>query len=278
MRRTVTGPLALLLAFVAAAPAAVAADAEIPAALRADVARAEAVGALLHRNDQAAWHTSDALLAAQALASPPGEGRGWLTLDVGGKVVVRYFAEVDWMPMAFAQADFDPATGKATNARRLSPAQAPTAEERALLKARDAAAGAVQASLRCSANVNTVVLPRQGAGKDETHVYFMSAWAGGPFVFGGHQRVRVSGDGAKVLDVYEHTRGCVPIDVAEGVPEGATPVGAMVSHLTSPAPNEFHVFLARQHRTPVMVMTAQNEKLWKVEDGRIRAMALEEAQ
>jgi hypothetical protein len=38
------------------------------------------------------------------------------------------------------------------------------------------------------------------------------------------------------------------------------------------------VFLARQHRTPVMVMTAQNEKLWKVEDGRIRAMALEEAQ
>jgi hypothetical protein len=87
MRRTVPGLLALSIALFASP--AFAADAPIPAELRADVARAEAVGALIYRHDQAAWHTSDALLAARAFEDPPGAGRGWLTLEQGGNIVVH---------------------------------------------------------------------------------------------------------------------------------------------------------------------------------------------
>jgi hypothetical protein len=276
MRRTVLGPLALSIALLAA-PAFAADGVPVPAELRAEVARAESVGEMIYRHDQAAWHTSDALLAAGAFEHLPGEGRGWLTRDEGGKVVVRYFAEVDFETVAFAQADFDPATGKASNARRLLPAQAPTAAERALLKARGTAIEAARGALRCSSKINTVVLPGQGAAGDEVHVFVMSAWEGGPFVFGGHQRVRVSGDGAKVLEVYEHTKSCMDIE-PDSAPEGYEPMRmSMVTHLTSPTPDEFHVFLARQHDYTLMVATTQNERLWEVEGGHVRAVATDDA-
>jgi hypothetical protein len=274
MRRTLVATLLLLATAPAIALAQDAAPA--PADVRADVLRAETQGAQLYRHDQAAWHASDAIQASGV--QPPGDGRGWLTLARDGRIAVRFFAEVDWEPVAYAQAIFDPATGKVSDARALSPAQPATAEERVLLRARDAAMARARNGLRCSGAINTVVLPGQGTAGDEIDVYVMSAWEGGDFVFGGHQRVRVSGDGTQVRDVYEHTRGCIPIEPEGQAPEGFEPIPLVgVSHLTSPAPNEFHVFLGLQHDREIMVGTSGNGRLWSVEKGRIREVEAEEA-
>src|SRR5688572_13568878 len=230
MLRIAFATLALLSLFAATRAFSQDEAAAIPPGLRADVERAEARGAELYRHDQAAWHTTDAL--KDSVGPPPGPMRGWLTQAQDDRIAVRYFAKVGPDVVAFAEADLDLATNTAVRARRLEPVSPASAAELVQLRARDLAVK--QEGLRCSGAINTVVLP----GDDAIDVYVLSAWEGGSFVFGGHQRVRVSTDGERILHTYEHTRACVP---GGGTPNGFEPMPvAMVTHLTSPTPNEFH--------------------------------------
>lgn len=241
---------------------------EIPAEFREDVYFAEFFGGQMRRHDIAAWVTTDALRDIGAFEGVEGAGRGWLTRDADDRIEVRYFRERDFIVDAFAQADLDLATVKAVRARRLQPTQLPTADEQALLRA--SALAMARDGLRCSDQVNTIIFPFTRENRREIRVYVMSAWNGGDFVFGGHQQVTVSGDGEAVTGGYEHTRACLPIaPQGKSIPGGATHVATMVSHLTSPTPNEFHVFLSLQHRMPIYVSTAANKLLWKVDGVRI---------
>ena len=241
---------------------------EIPVEFREDVLFAQFFGGQMRRHDIAAWLTTDALRDAGAFEDIQGSGRGWLTHDRDDRIEVRYFRERDFQVDAFAQADLDLATVKAVRARRLEPGDPPTEDEHALLRARTLAME--RDGLRCSRQINTIIFPFTREDRREIRVYVMSAWEGGDFVFGGHQQVTVSGDGKAVMGGYEHTRACMPMTPpgkknADGFQEVAT----MVTHLTSPTPNEFHVFLSLQHRMPIYVTTVSNKLLWKVDGGRI---------
>lgn len=251
-------------AYAEACPAASVARREcapVPTEFHADVAQAVHYARRMRLHDQAAWHATDALMAAGALGNLPGPGRGWLTYEDRGRVVVRYFSEVDFATMAIAEADYDAKTGTVTRARRLDPALPATADDLVLLRARALAIS--QQPLRCSSSFNTIVL-REPEDQGRIRVYVLSAWDGDAFIFGGHSKVMVSADGRTVDSVSPHSRACIRIG-DEPMPEGFEPTGdTLVTHINSPTPNEFHVFLSRQHDTTVSVMTVANKHLWRV--------------
>jgi hypothetical protein len=244
---------------------------DIPAELAEDVANAEYFGRRMRLHDQAAWLTTDALDEAKLLADIPGQGRGWLTRDEGKRVVVRYFTEVDFETSAFAQAELDVATGKAVNPVRFARLQPATPDELVLLRARQLAID--KQPLKCSSSFNTIVL-REPRDAGQIRVYVMSAWDGGPYVFGGHSRVMVSADGRTVNSITPHTRSCLLIDESPPPEPGFEPTNhVMVTHMTSPTPDEFHVFLGLQHQLSVYVVTVDDGRLWMVENGSIRRIA-----
>ena len=111
--------LHLILLLALGAPPAIAAthDNTIPTAHRESVANAEALGRLIYLHDKAAWLSTDALLAASAFQSPPGQLRGWVTQPgEGDRISVGYLALVDGKVVAFARADTWPASGGTANA------------------------------------------------------------------------------------------------------------------------------------------------------------------
>jgi hypothetical protein len=77
-------------------------------------------------------------------------------------------------------------------------------------------------------------------------------------VFGRHYKLV----GQKVM---VSTKGCV----GSGIPSpSATAVGAFITHLISPAPTEFHVFLSLKHNTSIFVGTSAG--IWAVDKGKVR--------
>jgi len=238
---------------------------EIPAEFQEDVSLAQFFGREMRLHDIAAWLTTDALKDAGAFNEMPGPGQGWLTREYDDRVEVRYFSEHDFDLLAFAQADLDIASAKAVRPRRLQPPQPPTTEERARLLARNLAVS--REALRCSKSINTIVLRFDRGSRTEIRVYVISAWSGGQLVFGGHSLYTVSADGKAMLSEYSHTRGCLLFD-----PPAENQVGLVVTHLSTPTPDEFHVFLSLQHQLPIRVVTTTNGLIWEVKEGSIRLL------
>ena len=75
-------------------------------------------------------------------------------------------------------------------------------------------------------------------------------------IFGRHFKVVGS-------DVTTSTRTCF-----NAGPPPANAAAAWVTHLLSPAPTEFHVYLALKHNKPIYVGTSVG--LWVVEEGKVR--------
>jgi hypothetical protein len=248
---------------------------EIPDKYREDVSTAEFVGHLIRLHDVAAWQTTDALLEAGALKQIPGEGRGWLTLQDGDKVTVRYFAQVDDQTVAIASAQFDAASGKAAEPRRLSPPEPMSEREAPLMKAKLHALSS-QPNLCTNEHANSVVIESREGGHEEILVFVMSAWkdhAQAPM--GGYHMFRYTPDGQTQLSHFSQTRACPMADLKNlpGKAADAEFAGLAVTHLSSATPTMFHVFMSLQYRLPMFVMTTQNGLKWRVEDGRIHLLA-----
>ena len=75
-------------------------------------------------------------------------------------------------------------------------------------------------------------------------------------IFGRHFKVVGS-------DVTTSTRTCF-----NAGPPAANAAAAWVTHLLSPAPTEFHVYLALKHNKPIYVGTSVGD--WVVEEGKVR--------
>lgn len=243
---------------------------EIPPEHQADVSRAEVFGALLRRHDLAAWLTSDALVAAGAMRSIPGQGLGWLTQESDGRIDVRYFSRDDGRIVAFAESSLPlRAPLQARDTRALDPPQAASERERRLLAAITLAKS--QKTLHCAdAAPNTVAVEYAEPGQPaQILVFLMSPWNDEAAALGGHALLRISRDGGKVLDRFEQTRRCVNIPIKDVKASEAL----TVSHLTSPTPTYFHAFMSKQYAKPIVVLTVRNGLVWKVEDGRVRLLA-----
>jgi hypothetical protein len=90
-------------------------------------------------------------------------------------------------------------------------------------------------------------------------------------VWGRHYRVTLDEASGKVISVAPSTYSCAAISLSpKGLPAGATLVSPSITHLLSPAPSEFHVFLSLEFPKPLSVMSSYG--IWIVEKGKIRLL------
>lgn len=90
-------------------------------------------------------------------------------------------------------------------------------------------------------------------------------------VWGRHYRVALDEASGKVLNVAPSTHSCAGTSLSpKGLPPGATLVSPSITHLLSPVPSEFHVFLSLEFPKPLSVMSSYG--IWIVDKGKIRLL------
>lgn len=218
-----------------------------------EVRKIEAIGREIYRQDQLAWHASDALAQA-GLREKAGwivtliDGTNTLVVIDGGGASLRHVADVKMVVGGQPQVDIHPT-------RALSDV------ERSMYRARETALA--HANNICDGALNTAILPADGGAWD---VFVLAASSNAHLVpLGGHSRVRVSADGSTVIEIEPYSKSCMNMDdSAPGT------VMLMASHIVSNLPAPTHVFLSLTYPKPIMLATKSH--LWRVADGSIVAV------
>lgn len=224
------------------------------------------IGEWLYVFDRAAWVSTDALTAAVPKAQLSGIGGYVVEVPEAQTLRVTYYRGDGDSARAFFVADVR--DGKVLHQQLLTTPVALTPAQATLARAR--AVAAEQARTRgyrpcTAAPFNTVVLPGRSGGPSA--VYLLSAQTeAARYPIGGSYRVVVSGDG-QVLASRPYSVGCLMLSPPK-LPEGATPVGFMVSHVLDPVPTELHVFASYNLRAPLFV-TTPDKRVWRVEGSKI---------
>ena len=215
-------------------------------------------GLALWQYDQAAWHTTDALL--KAIDDPAKAGvRGWVVTPDGEGWRVTYYGVDGGRRFGIWSAVW---TGSAVQgARRLDAAEAVLDENQLrLIAAKEAAP--TDGLTRCGpAAFNTVVLPGDSADAPVS-VYFLTPQVRPDQVpMGGHTLLEIR-DGA-VVSRREFAKSCIEVG-PQAVEKGGKPAAMVISHLLDPVPTEIHVFSVYAARLPLYVVTAKTGSLWEV--------------
>lgn len=235
---------------------------ETPAAVSDDEAIALRLaaerGLRLYQYDQAAWHTTDAML--EDLRDPGAAGvQGWVVTEVDGGWNVTYVTATDDDGFeGVYSARYD---GENVDQRRVLRGADRTLSAEQLARAKAFRAIPLDDVRRCiDRNFNLVVMPA-GDATDALLVYLLTPQvAAGAYPIGGHYRFTVLA--GVTTSQRRFTNSCLTI----GVQEGESPAEALVvSHLLDPVPTEIHVFSVYASGLPVYVQTISNETLWAVE-------------
>lgn len=249
---------AAVIAMVALAPTAAA---EVTDAEKAANAEAMSTGKMIYRYDQAAWHSTDALLALIKPADYP-DLRGWVVEPQDDdKLLVTYFGQRDGPRYAIVRYVMQESTvvegGLIPKGEDAS--LSPLANR--LIDARDAATARLaeeKLEFCTEGNPNTVILLPEGDGP--VRVYIMSsAVTAGVFPLGGHYRFDIDPAG-KVVRWRPFLKTCMMIDTR---PDEKMQRKAffMVSHLLDPQPNEVHYFV--RYNLPIdMGIIMDDKDIW----------------
>lgn len=241
----------------------------IPEGFRAAVARAETIGRALYRDDMAAARGSDAVRAAR----PEQRMIGWLTQPRGGdRFDVSFIANAPPFCLARYVAHV---TATTVDVESIDPPRSLDADGIAMFRARglvlhSADALAAQAGIqRCPLPYNVSVLPASLAGQQGWLVYLLASTADTrKRVLAGHLRVRVSTDGAAIVDVTPLSKSCL-VDDVDDVPAGTQTAGLYVTHVLDPTPVETHVFTSLLYRIPLLVLIGGTHMFWRVDGDHI---------
>jgi len=226
------------------------------------IAAITATGRAIHRQDQFVWHASDAyVVATHHRPAPPGSSYAVTELD--GHVRVSFLAEEHGRLRVRGDVEM----GRSAPEVTLDPVREPDEGERVQVRARETALAA--APNVCEGPRNTVVLPVEGGALD----VFVLAASSNPAVVpvGGHARVRVSADGATVLELEPYSKTCISFDTREQDGAHGTRTAALMATLVlSNLPSPTHVYTSLTYPWPIML--ASDTHLWEVADGRIVAL------
>jgi len=119
----------------------------------------------------------------------------------------------------------------------------------------------------CSSQYNPVIMPYKGRDGAEggLFVYLIPASTeAGLIKAGGYQLFDYSVDGKVMKGEMPFNTNC--LDVEKTGNEGE---GLILSHSLTPYPQEHHVFMSLLHDTDVIVITQENNLVWKVSDGKV---------
>jgi len=90
-------------------------------------------------------------------------------------------------------------------------------------------------------------------------------------VWGRHYRVTLDKKTRTAVSIAPSTHSCMAVSLhPKNLPAGATLVSPAITHLLSPAPSEFHVYLSLTTGMPLSVATSYG--IWIVEKGKIRLL------
>ena len=216
-------------------------------------------GLLLRRYDQAAWHTTDALLEDIPDAAEAGI-KGWIVVegDRGLRVIYWRPTETGFEAVYTAVYSRSEVVERTINTAEIASL---SGEEIELIRALEAVDPSGLA--RCSSKpFNRVVMPTEKPEGGHYVYYLTPQEKSGSIPLGGHYRFEVR-DG-KVVDQREFTKSCISLASANS--EEEEDVSALViAHLLDPVPTEIHVFSVFAGGLPIYVSTVENDKFWVVE-------------
>ena len=252
--------LALAAAAVAPTPGEAKPDKASPAPMSAD--HAEAVQTAVNRAqnlytyDQAAWHTTDALLAAVPEATLQTI-RGWVVTPEGEGYRVTYYSGDPGSPhRAVFSAVWNGGTKVADGKLRVDGDDQLSADEERLAAASDAVSS--EGKMQCADRpFNRVILPHAGTGGADLVYLLTPQTQTGSIPLGGHYRAEVK-DG-RVVAERAFTNGCLDLPVDKDAE------ALVVSHLLDPTPTEIHFFSVFAARKPIFVVTTKSERIWAAE-------------
>jgi len=235
------------------------------AAPLADLAEIVARGRLMQRLDQAAWITTDDLMAMLPAERAPEVG-GWVVTPTDAGLRVDYFGQGDMADRAIYSARI--VDGHIVESR-LHPADALPSLDRtahalrvALMLARGKMARHVDWQACTPAPFNTIIVPPDRDGI--INVYFMSAQvAAGEIPFGRHYRIAIGPDGT-IRSGRAFAKSCLMLPAHD--PDGLKRGGLYLTHLLDPQPTEVHMFEQIASGLPLYVMTTGNGLSWSVTD------------
>ena len=225
-----------------------------------------ALGALLYRYDQSAWHVTDAALAAQPEVIKT-QSRGYVTAPTPHGLKTTFFGQTGEAYYPIYSAVW---TGSKIEDEQSYPdgrQQTLTADDLRLIEARRVALdGAGQLAMCSKARPNVIVVPDPADGA-LTHVYIMTPQSrNDSFPMGGHHRIDVKE--GKIVAQRAFAKSCLELG-KQPMPEGAKPVGMFITHLLDLVPTEIHIFTVLGSGFPLFI---------GVRDGRAYSVGIKDGQ
>ena len=253
--------LAAILAVAASTPVVAQTDATVapatPVALdeASSIAEAGRRGALIYRYDQAAWHSSDAMVADLARAELAAI-RGWVVVPAGEALRTIYYGGEPGARVALYSAEWMSGNRTSNRRRYTTPDdQRLDAEAARLIALRDSIS--FDGLQNCSNRTfNIVILPASATGNSDS-IYLLSPQTDRNIPFGGHHRIDFV-DGRETAR-RRFTNSCVALP-AQGEM-------LFITHLLDPIPTEIHVFSMYAAGRAVAVGTA-DMRVWAIEPAR----------
>lgn len=241
----------------------------IPVAEQARVVGAEVIGRLLYDYDQAAWITTDAMMARVSRDHFPPDG-GWIVEPrPDGALVVTYYGIRDGRTFVMFIAA---AKGGKVIEQKMVPesdALALTAAQSRIVEAKNISRlrlGGTGHRPCANAPFNAIALAPAAPDAPVIIYYLTPQVQTGTYPAGGHFRIDVAKDGTIAVD-RAFTNACLDLPPP---PSGAEM--AYVTHLLDPTPTEIHVYLSLWMNLPLMVGTS-DRRAWLVKDGRINLVS-----
>ncbi|MBX9460100.1 MAG: hypothetical protein KL785_02125 [Brevundimonas sp.] len=243
MRIAILAAAALLLGSLPSAATAQRAPDPIPIE-EWSLEKVSRMGQEIYRHDVAAWVATDALLASFGESPPPAGMAGWIVVEDGDALKVRFLRrEADVLKSAF---DIIVRDGRAGPVEAVSGPL--SAGESAQFLARQTAIANI-GRLRCSPQMNAVVIPDPDS--DEWLVWLLTPMQDDRIPIGGHYRFRISADGGTMLRRDQLSNTCF---FAERPPEGQRENAMLFyTQIVSKGPVETHVFLSIQNQLTLVI-------------------------
>ncbi|NHK27856.1 hypothetical protein FF098_008080 [Parvularcula flava] len=232
------------------------------AAFDQDIALTENLGRAIYERDTAAY------LAAMDLQDQFGDDElgwldGWISVKEGEELKVMFIGEENGEPrahfIAFAR------NGEIYDRFAPPGGMGLSRAERGYWVARQDALD--RDTQECSTQYNPVIMPYKGREGAEggLFVYLIPASIeAGLIKAGGYQLFDYSADGQTMKGEMPFNTNCLDVEKSGNEDEGL-----ILSHSLTPYPQEHHVFMSLLYDTDVIVVTMENDLVWKVSGGDV---------